>query len=119
MKQGSSSTAEGNVQHQREQATDIASAEMVNKSNNMLIQEKQQPGPGQVAPLPTARRMSTIPKTNFSPAHQQEGVFVFCCQSTSDIPSLYNWTQEIVLEAFDVTNVLCLFIGEGVSCYHG
>eukprot|EP00041_Stephanoeca_diplocostata_P012592 m.210744 g.210744 ORF g.210744 m.210744 type:complete len:354 (-) comp19018_c0_seq5:120-1181(-) len=48
------------------------SAQYVNKSNNMLIQEKQQPGPGQLAPLPTARRMSSIPKTKFSPAHQQE-----------------------------------------------
>eukprot|EP00037_Helgoeca_nana_P033978 m.420104 g.420104 ORF g.420104 m.420104 type:complete len:379 (+) comp32201_c0_seq1:141-1277(+) len=45
----------------------------VNPSNNMLIQEKQLPSPGQATPLPTERRVSTIPKTTeHNPQHQQD-----------------------------------------------
>lgn len=42
----------------------------INPDNNMLIEEKQKPSPGQHTPLPTSRRMSTIPKSGYNPGHQ-------------------------------------------------
>ena len=36
----------------------------------MLIQEKQTPGAGQKYALPTDRAVSSIPKADFNPAHQ-------------------------------------------------
>ncbi|EGD83417.1 hypothetical protein PTSG_04025 [Salpingoeca rosetta] len=45
----------------------------VNPNNQMLIQEKQAPSIGQSAPLPTNRVISSIPKADFTPAHQEQG----------------------------------------------
>eukprot|EP00038_Savillea_parva_P024737 m.44913 g.44913 ORF g.44913 m.44913 type:complete len:375 (-) comp6592_c0_seq1:260-1384(-) len=50
-----------------------ATASPVNPSNNMLLQEKQRPAPDQTSPLPTDRRVSSIPKTSeHTPKHQPD-----------------------------------------------
>mmetsp|Transcript_31077 Transcript_31077/g.93333 ORF Transcript_31077/g.93333 Transcript_31077/m.93333 type:complete len:360 (+) Transcript_31077:134-1213(+) len=55
-------------------AGDSAADSAINPNNNMLLQEKQAPAPGQDTPLPTERRMSTIPKTSENtPGHQRAG----------------------------------------------
>ena len=41
----------------------------LNPDNNMMIEEKQKPGDGQETPLPTQRRMSTIPKVGCERPH--------------------------------------------------
>ena len=45
----------------------------VNPSNNMLIEERQRPAPGQTAALSTERMASSIPKGDFNPDHQSSG----------------------------------------------
>eukprot|EP00035_Acanthoeca_spectabilis_P017517 m.367759 g.367759 ORF g.367759 m.367759 type:complete len:328 (+) comp16666_c0_seq1:141-1124(+) len=51
----------------------VGSQPPINPSNNMLIQEKQLPTPGQTSPLPTDRRVSSIPKTSdHVPKHQRD-----------------------------------------------
>eukprot|EP00040_Diaphanoeca_grandis_P011568 m.59370 g.59370 ORF g.59370 m.59370 type:complete len:271 (-) comp22695_c1_seq1:24-836(-) len=42
----------------------------LNPANQMMLEEKQLPSPGQQSPLPTARRLSTIPRADFQPVHQ-------------------------------------------------
>ena len=44
-----------------------------NPSNQMMVEEKQRPSPGQKTPLPTERRTSSIPKSEFTPGHQEAG----------------------------------------------
>eukprot|EP00051_Salpingoeca_urceolata_P008998 m.110515 g.110515 ORF g.110515 m.110515 type:complete len:254 (+) comp16049_c0_seq1:122-883(+) len=45
----------------------------VNPANQMAIRERQKPAPDQRLPLPTARVTSSIPKADFTPAHQDDG----------------------------------------------
>jgi hypothetical protein len=52
---------------------DATATNSVNPSNQMLIEEKQSPSVGQSKSLPTQRHMSSIPKGDFNPAHQEEG----------------------------------------------
>ena len=69
------------VQHgEKRAATEAATAPVsgtcadeVNPLNQMHIEERQQPAPGQKKPLPKDRITSSIPKSDFSPGHQEPG----------------------------------------------
>jgi len=48
------------------------SEQTYNPDNQMMVEERQLPAPGQKTPLPTQRRTSSIPKGDFTPVHQKE-----------------------------------------------
>eukprot|EP01147_Barroeca_monosierra_P007561 gene7561-9840_t len=52
---------------------ETSKSESINPNNQMLLQEKQSATIGQSKPLATDREVSTIPKSEFTPSHQNEG----------------------------------------------
>lgn len=53
---------------------ETSKSESINPNNQMLLQEKQSATIGQSKPLATDREVSTIPKSEFTPSHQNEGL---------------------------------------------